>query len=224
MDIFAQGMQAVATRSALAPVLVFSAGVLSSFGPCVAPRFIAVISCAGSATRRMPVIVGAFMGGLISAYAAFGFASSLVGRLVDIASWTYGAVALALLAGGILTLLQAKPQSSCHAEHGGHVDATRTLSLGGIFLLGASFAFVIAPCCTPLLTTIIAYTTDVGDPLYGAAMLSVFALGHGLPVALLGLGAGTLVGRLRRAALHQATAVASGSLMIVLGAFYLCLV
>jgi cytochrome c biogenesis protein CcdA len=64
----------------------------------------------------------------------------------------------------------------------------------------------------------------VGDPLYGASMLAIFALGHGLPVALLGLGAGTLVERLRKAALHQATAIASGTLMIVLAAFYGCLV
>ncbi|HTV74131.1 MAG TPA: cytochrome c biogenesis protein CcdA, partial [Candidatus Acidoferrales bacterium] len=187
MDFFAQGMQAVATRSALAPVLVFSAGVLSSFGPCVAPRFIAVVSCAGSSTSRMPAVVGAFLGGLVAAYAAFGFAASLVGRLVDIASWTYGAVALALLVGGILTLVRASPHDHCHADH---EVPPRALSFGGVFLLGASFAFVIAPCCTPLLATIIAYTSDVGDPVYGASMLAIFALGHGLPVGLLGLGAG----------------------------------
>jgi cytochrome c-type biogenesis protein len=221
MDIFAQGMQAVATRSALAPALVFSAGVLSSFGPCAAPRFIAVVSCAGSAKRRMPVIVAVFLSGLVAAYAAFGFAASLVGRLVDVASWTYGAVALALFAGGAITLVQAKPHASCHDRD---IKPSRALSLGGVFLLGASFAFVIAPCCTPLLATIIAYTSDVGEPVYGASILAVFALGHGLPVALLGLGAGAVVERLRRAALHQATAIASGTLMIVLAAFYGCLV
>lgn len=169
----------------------------------------------------MPVIVTTFLSGLVAAYAAFGFASSLVGRLVDVASWTYGAVALALLVGGIMTLVRAKPQGACHDCE---IKATKRLSLGGIFLLGASFAFVIAPCCTPLLATIIAYTTDVGDPVYGASMLAIFALGHGLPVALLGLGAGTVVEWLRRAALHQATAIASGTMMIVLAAFYGCLV
>jgi cytochrome c-type biogenesis protein len=97
------------------------------------------------------------------------------------------------------------------------------LSAGGTFLLGASFAFVIAPCCTPLVAAIVAYTTAQGDPVYGSSLLALFALGHGLPVALLGAGAGLLAERIRRLALSQATAVVSACLMVIVGCLYACI-
>ena len=183
---------------------------------------IAVVACVAAAKRQALPIVTLFLLGLVSAYASFGFAAALLGRLLDIANWIYAMVALALLVGGILTLLPPNTHTACRTyaptRHG------FPMSLGGVFLLGASFACVIAPCCTPLVSTIVAYTAAVGDPWYGAALLALFALGHGLPIVLLGLGSGAFIARVRAAVLHEATSVASGALMIVLSAFYWCLV
>jgi len=215
MDIFSAGMDAVARRTAFAPALVFGAGVASSFGPCVAPRFIAVVSCAGASHGRRTLVVPVFLAGLVVAYASFGIASGLLGRAIELSVWTYRLVAVAMLASGVVSLVRARPQAA-HA----HEDEHAPTSLGAVFLLGASFAFVLSPCCTPLVAGILAYASTVGDPLYGATLLAAFALGHGLPVALLGLGAGRAVEALRRVSLHQATAVASSILMICLSAFY----
>jgi cytochrome c-type biogenesis protein len=222
MDVFAQAARSIASRSTLAPILAFSAGALSSLGPCVAPRLLAVVSCVGAKpARQARIVVAAFLAGLIAAYASFGMIGSLLGRLVDISRWTYDAVALALLVGGIVTLIQAEPDA--HGACRAHAAQEQQPSLGGVFLLGASFAFVIAPCCTPLVATIVAYAGDVGDPFYGASILALFALGHGLPLAVAGLSAGTLVEYLRKTMSHQATAIASGTIMLALSAFYWCL-
>jgi len=222
MDVFAQAARSIALRSTLAPILSFSAGALSSLGPCVAPRLLAVVSCVGARPpRQARIVVAAFLAGLIAAYASFGIIGSLLGKLIDVSRWTYDAVALALLVGGIVTLIQAEPDS--HGACRAHTAQTQTPSLGGVFLLGASFAFIIAPCCTPLVATIVAYAGDAGDPFYGASMLALFALGHGLPLAIAGLSAGTFVERLRKAMSHQATAIASGTIMLALSAFYWCL-
>jgi cytochrome c-type biogenesis protein len=221
MDIFAEATRSVALRTTLAPLLVFAAGTLSGVGPCAAPRLLALTSCAGASPRRSGTITIAFLVGLMSAYASFGIMSGLLGRLIDISHWTYGIVAATLLIGGMLTLLGAEPhpQGPCK----GKAYDAHAVSVGGVFLLGASFAFVISPCCTPLVTTVVAYTADTGDPFYGASMLALFALGHGLPLIPISLATRSLTARLRRAMLHQAASIASGTLMIVLSAFYWCL-
>ena len=163
MDVFTEAARSIALRSTLAPLFAFGAGALSSLGPCVAPRLLAVVSCVGARpAREARVVVAVFLAGLTAAYASFGMMSSLLGKLIDVSRWTYGAVALALLVGGIVTLLQAKPSE--HDSCNSHAVQPQATSFGGVFLLGASFAFVIAPCCTPLVAVIVAYTADVGDP------------------------------------------------------------
>jgi cytochrome c-type biogenesis protein len=218
-DIFSDAARSIALRSCFAPLFTLAAGALSSLGPCTAPRLLAVVSCTGSA-RRAPLRVWSFCGGLITGYATLGLSTSLIARLIDIATWTYAALACALLAGGISTLVHA--DSSTH-EHAHDTKGKTDANLGATFLLGASFAFVIAPCCTPLVATIAAYTAESGDPSYGAAMLALFALGHSLPIVLAGSSSTAFARILRAAASHQIAAIVSGTLMLALSAFYWCL-
>jgi cytochrome c-type biogenesis protein len=214
IDPILAGTQAVAQRTVLAPLLVFAAGTFSSFGPCVAPRFIALAACTAQARRPRSVLL-AFVAGLVSAYAAFGLGSSLLAGARASASAIYAAVALGLFAGGLWTLVRA---GHPHAPRGAERDGER--SLGAIVVLGASFAFVISPCCTPLVAVILAYTSMVGSAWYGAGLLALFALGHALPLVLYGALGARAAGVLRRAALGQAVAVTNGALMLALAAYY----
>lgn len=217
IDPFAAGADALARRAATAPWLVFAAGVASSVGPCVAPRFVAIAACVAE-SRRPGWVVAAFLGGLIGAYASFGCAVAWLGSAQTYASPIYAAVAVALLAGGFATLAGAR----CGAHPAPQRRAAR--SLGGVTLLGASFAFVVSPCCTPFVAMILAYTSLAGAPLYGAALCATFALGHALPVAVCGILGGTVAERFRRIALHQAVSVVSGALMLALGGYYALLI
>lgn len=206
---------AVSTRSAYAPALVFLAGAASSFGPCVASRFVAVTGMAAGRPRRATVaLVCFFVTGLIGCYAAFGAVGTLLARAVHLSSYSYGVLAVALAVSGAVKLLRGK--NVCDGRH----DDAVTGSAGGALLLGAWFAFVVSPCCTPLIVGIVGYTSSAGDPLYGSALLACFGLGHALPLFPVAIGASSISRALSGHAVRQAAAVVSATLMIALGAYY----
>lgn len=199
------------------PLSVFSAGVLSSVGPCVAPRFVAVAACT-TRSSRPALVLGVFLAGLIGAYASFGFAVALLAGAFAHSSAVYGVVAAALFIGGCAAI--ARPGD----EHDAHGRDKAVPALGGVFLLGASFAFVVSPCCTPLVVAILGFASGLGRPLEGAALLALFALGHAAPLILCGGTAARAAALLRRRALTQAASVAGGGLMLGLAGYYALLV
>lgn len=218
IDPIAASAFAVAQRTAAAPFLVWLSGVVSSFGPCVAPRFVALAAC--SAQARSPrALLAAFIGGLVAAYASFGCAASLFVVAHAASSKVYALVAAALFAGGAVTIVRA--DEGCCGAPSGRAPAR---SLGGVFLLGASFAFVLSPCCTPLVLMVLAYTSSVGDPLYGAGLLGAFGLGHALPLIALGAAGTGFASAVRRMIPEQAVSIASGALMVGLAGYYALLV
>lgn len=213
-DALSESLRAVSARSAAAPALVFAAGALSSVGPCVAPRFIAIagIVARSSGADRLR-LVALFCSGLTAAYASFGGASALLGGSLRYSQWIYGVLAVALGCAGLATLW--REGEACR-----RLERRAPRSAGGVFLLGASFAFVISPCCTPLVAGILAYTSAASDPGYGAALLAVFALGHMLPLFAAAIGAGRVTDALGRIVDGAAAGVVGGSLLLALAGYY----
>lgn len=220
MDLAALGEAALTRHDAWAPLLVFSAGVLSSVGPCVAPRFVAVSAIAG-ASARPALVVAAFIGGLVAAYAAIGAALVAIADVVEIAAWVYGAVAIALVVGGLWTVARAHAHTDT-CEHAPQAPPGRT-TLARTALLGASFAFVVSPCCTPIVLAVVAATTTWGGPLHGAELLAFFGLGHSLPLVVSGVAGARIAAWAARRRLDQAVAIASGTMMFALGLYYAAL-
>jgi thiol:disulfide interchange protein DsbD len=203
----------------MAAPFAFLAGVTASAGPCLAPRFIAAAGCAAADPKHAGRIVAAYLAGLICAYACLGYAIGLLARLVQLSPWTYALLASSFTLAAIAGLVRANgPVCAPHA------DAHHTTSLGAIFLVGASSAFVLSPCCTPLVSAIGAYGAAAGTPSSAALLLAIYALGHGLPPALLALGMRSLAVPLRRLALDQAAAIAGNAILLVLAGYYWCLV
>jgi cytochrome c-type biogenesis protein len=218
IDPIGMSAEAIARRTVTAPGLVFLAGVVSSVGPCVAPRFIALAACTAQ-SRRPKLLLAAFVGGLVGAYASFGLVMSLFGSLRAYSSLVYLAVSAALFAGGLISIVRAR-HDRCAELHARRSPP----SMGGVFLLGGSFAFVLSPCCTPLVATILAYTSMAGERSYGAALLAAFALGHAFPLVAYGSMSARAANVFRRLALSQAVTVTSGTLMIGLAGYYALLV
>lgn len=215
-DAVGAALAAVAARSAVAYPLVFAAGIVTSIGPCAAPRYIAVAACAHAA-RRPWAIVAAFAGGLVCAYVALGTAAGAIGTLWAASAATYALVAAVLAVSGVVTLARACGESHSHESmHHGR----RSASLGGVFLLGASSAFVVSPCCTPVVAGIAGLTMTSGHSADGIMLLAAFASGHVLPVLACGALGTRLSAALRRVAASQAPSVVSGSLMLALAAYY----
>jgi cytochrome c biogenesis protein CcdA len=214
MDPFAAVAIAIKNGSPLAIGAIFAAGVASSLGPCVAPRYLAVAGFASSSPRPTRAAF-AFVAGLIGAYAVLGFSFGWLGSVRSPAGIIDGAMAIALLAAGSILLWRSERSGGSSCSHGGG-----GIPSGAPFLLGAGSAFVVSPCCTPILAAIVATASELGRPLAGAGVLACFALGHAVPLFAVG-AAGSLFKHIRLDGPYaQAPAVIGGSLLLCLGAYY----
>jgi cytochrome c biogenesis protein CcdA len=213
IDFVGAGLQAVATRSSLACPLVFAAGLVTSLGPCAAPRYVAVAALANS-TARPGRTVALFIAGLVGAYVCLGTAASALVAVHAWSTYVYVALALALTIGGAMTLLG--PGGSAHTRCASH----RRASHGGAFLLGASSAFVVSPCCTPVIAGIAGLTIVSGRAWDGFTLLASFGLGHAAPLAAAAFVSDRLSAVLRKVAASPAPSVVAGTLMLALAAYF----
>lgn len=97
---------------------------------------------------------------------------------------------------------------------------TAGASAGGALLLGACFALVLSPCCTPVVLAILAYTSASGSAMYGSALLACYALGHAMPLVAVAFGMQNVSAYLQRHFVQQAAAVVGGTLMLAVAGLY----
>jgi cytochrome c-type biogenesis protein len=212
IDAAGEGLRAVAGGSAWAYPLLFVAGIGTSLGPCVAPRYLAVAALAVSARRPFGVAL-TFAVGVVGAYVAVGAAAGLLGALIAWSTTLYALLAATLIAAGIVTLLRAGTRAHDHRPRG-------SVSAGGTLLLGAASALVVSPCCTPLIAAIAGLTIVSGRPASGALLLATFALGHILPILVAAATGVRATAVAQQIATSPAAAIVGGTLMIALGGFY----
>jgi cytochrome c-type biogenesis protein len=212
IDALDAGLRAVATRSPLASPLVFAAGLLTSLGPCAAPRYVAVAALA-NATPRPGWTVAAFIAGLVGAYVCLGSAAGALGAVRAWSTYIYAGLAVGLALGGAMTLLQRDPHGHDHPRDG-------TTNTGGAFLLGASSALVVSPCCTPVIAGIAGLTIVSGHASDGVILLASFGLGHAVPLIGVAFASGRTSAGLRRLAASPAPAVVAGTLMLGLAMYF----
>lgn len=194
--------------------LLFIAGLASSAGPCVAPRFIAVAALCAKQGRAAAVLSGAaFIGGLICAFAVFGAAGSFAMSAIKLSTGIYLVLAVALFAGGMATLCAPDACGSLHPCSG-------RVRWSAPFLLGSSSALIVSPCCTPLLLAIAAYSSAADAPIAGAVLCAVYGAGHALPLMAAALSAGSIGSIFERLLLRRAASAVSGGIMLALAGYY----
>lgn len=192
-------------------LLVFLAGMMTSIGPCIAPRYIAVAALSATGTQSRPLLV-AFVTGLVATYVSFGWIAGALGALATFSSAIDAVLSAGLLAAGAWTLVRP-----------GHLHGRASIaprSWGAALLLGSASAFVASPCCTPIVASVISYSAISGNAVAGASLLLVFSLGHIAPLGALGVAGARARHAFARIASAQAPAIASGVLMIALGLLY----
>ncbi|MBV9407553.1 MAG: hypothetical protein JO164_01935 [Candidatus Eremiobacteraeota bacterium] len=210
-DAIGDALRAAAAGSPSAYPLAFAAGLATSIGPCVAPRYVAVAALA-QASRNPARVVVAFVAGTALTYVALASLAAAIGTLWSASHLLYAGFAVLLAVAGAVSLVRADGKRVCarHAHGAG----------GAPFLLGASSALVVSPCCTPVVAALAGLTALSGHAA-AAAMLSVaFAFGHGLPLIAAGMLGGKLAPLFARAAAAQAPAIVSGALLLALAAYY----
>jgi cytochrome c biogenesis protein CcdA len=211
IDAADEAMRLLGARSPLAIPVLFGAGAMTSVGPCIAPRYVALAALA-QRSRTPWRTAAAFAAGVISAYVAIGAGAEL---MAGVRAWSTAidlVLAASLAAGGGIMLLRDEENSHAHdAPRGGN---------SGAYLLGAMSALVVSPCCTPIVAAIAGLAMLDARPLEVALLVTAFAAGHVAP-----LGAAVVLGARGTHTLTQLGAasgngVIAGTFMLALAAYY----
>jgi len=205
--------------------VVFAAGVLTSFTPCVYPMIPVTVTYIGGAAagnrRRAVALSTTYVLGLAIVYAGLGVAAALLGKIFG--EWTrhpvvYAGVGLIIIALGLAMLdvftipalatgLQGKG-----ARKGGYLGAA---------VMGVAAGFVAAPCTAPVLGLLLAYVGQTRNVVWGGSLLFVFALGLGLLLMLLGIFSGMLSSLPKAGMWTVRIKKGFGIAMLVVGAYFL---
>jgi len=164
----------------LAPFLAFAAGALTSLTPCSVSSVPLVIGyvggSAGSDTRKAFRLSLVFVLGSALTFTALGTAASTAGMFfMGAASWWYlilGSlmVLMALQTWGIFEIIPSSYLISKNRKKG-YLGAFIAGILGGIFS---------SPCSTPVLIALLAIVAGKGSIIWGASLLILYSIGHGL--------------------------------------------
>ncbi|MFF4159603.1 cytochrome c biogenesis CcdA family protein [Streptomyces sp. NPDC001678] len=206
----------------------FLGGVLALVSPCSALLLPAFFAYSLATPTRLLARTGVFYLGLATTLVPLGAASTAASRLFnghrDLLITAGGWVVIAMGAAQIVGLGFASRKAQAAAGRITPRTAASTFLLGCVYGL-AGF------CAGPILGAVLTVTAVDGDPLHGASMLAVYALGMALPLFVLALlwdrfklgqrrwlrGRELRLGRLR---LHT-TSLVSGLFFIAIGVLFL---
>jgi len=198
---------ALASRNlGLVAALFFGLGLLLTFTPCVLPMvpILSSIVVGEHVTRGRALLVSlSYVLGMAVVYTGVGVAAGLLGEGLSAAlqaPWVLALfaalmVALSLSMFGLYELQlpqhwQARLTESSNRRQGGQ--------LVGAAVMGAISALIVGPCVTAPLAGALAYIARTGDAVTGGGALFAMALGMGVPLVLVGVGAGNLLPRAGR--------------------------
>lgn len=202
--------------------LAFLGGSLTGFNPCSYPTVPVLIGLIGAQGERprwhAPLLAAVFVLGLGLTYALIGLTVAAAGSLLGLSltTWKYVAAVICLVFGlywaGILELrLPTLGARTVRPAAGSVISA---------LVLGMLFGLIASPCATPILAVILSAAAAKGQPLYGAGLLFAYALGHGLPLLIIGCFAGAAT-RLRQIGPHMERIQRISGWLLVAVAFWL---
>lgn len=184
----------------------FGLGLLLTFTPCVLPMvpILSSIVVGEHIHRARALMVSlAYVLGMAVVYTGVGVAAGLLGEGLAATlqtPWALGLfaalmVALALSMFGVYELQlpqrwQTRLSASANRRPGGQI--------AGAAAMGAISALIVGPCVTAPLAGALAYIAQSGDAWTGGVALFAMALGMGVPLILVGVGAGNLLPRAGR--------------------------
>jgi len=178
--------------------VVFAAGVLTSFTPCIYPMIPVTVtfiggSAAGKRSRAVSLSL-IYVLGMALVYSSLGVITAILGKTFGRFThnpWVYGAVGALIVIFGVFMLdflTVPVPRFFTGVQSAG----VRRGGYGGALLIGLAAGFVAAPCTAPVLGLLLVYVARTRDILWGGTLLFVFALGLGTLLLLVGIFSGLL--------------------------------
>ncbi|MCA8051922.1 protein-disulfide reductase DsbD [Burkholderia arboris] len=226
--------------------LYFVAGVVLSLLPCSYPMIpivsAIIIGQGARATHARGFALSlTYVVGMALVYTVLGIAAALVGQSLGAwlqNPWVLGAFGVLLTAFAV-SLISGKDFALPARWQNGAAEASSARQ-GGHFVavaaMGALSALVVGACMTAPLFAVLAFIAHTGNALLGGAALFAMGLGLGVPLLVVGVGAGTVLPRagawmdgvkvffgivLLAAALWIVWPVLAGGLKMVLAALWL---
>ncbi len=203
-------------------LLAFTAGIITSLGPCNFVRAMLLVGYLGSDSKlsqsRGFALTSLFLVGIMFSYFLLGLAGFFAVSLFGLGTYMYYAAGVVAILGGLhfAEIIHLRLPSFNFATR------LKEISMAGqgpvnIFLLGSAFGLMICPCCLPPIFAIFALTFAKGKLFYGTLLLSSFIIGHGLPLLAVGTFTGVL-GMLKKIQLYRAfIGLSSGTLLVLTG-------
>ena len=185
--------------------LFFVAGAVLSLLPCsypMIPILSAIIIGEGARVTRGRgfALSLAYVTGMALVYTVLGISAALVGQSLGAwlqNPWVLGAFgvlltvfAVTLIAGYDIALPQRWQDGASRASQGRSGG-----KFAAVAAMGALSALVVGACMTAPLFAILAFIAHTGNALLGGAALFSMGIGLGVPLLIIGLGAGTLLPR-----------------------------
>ncbi len=183
-------------------LLFFVVGLLLALTPCIFPM-IPILSAiiVSQAGNEKPSMMRAFLTSLVYVlamsitYASIGVVAGLLG--VDMQAAMQNPLVLILFAGVFVALaislfgyyeigLPMKWQTKISSIS----DKAGRKGIIGTAIMGALSALIVGPCVAPALGGAILFISQTGDAMLGGVALFVMSIGMGVPLLLVGIGAG----------------------------------
>lgn len=172
---------------ALLLLVVFLGGIATNLTPCVFPMIPITLRLLARQGHKPLAGTILYASGIIVTYTALGLAASLSGGLfgsILANPWVNVAFAVLFLLLGV-TMLGFGNLSKLQ-NLGALMGSGKSSNLNS-FGMGAGAGLVAAPCTGPIMGALLAYSTQLNDPLKSLLLFFLYSLGFALPYIILGL-------------------------------------
>ena len=183
----------------------FLLGVALAFTPCVLPMLPILSSIVLGKQGDLPIskvrsayLALAYILGMALLYALAGILTAALGSGVQrvlqspIALVVFSGLLL-FLAGSLFGFYDLRMPQAWQNKVDKMAGRQKGGSLFGAFALGAISTLVASPCITAPLASVLGFVAQTGSMVLGGALLFVMALGMGLPLLLIALGARSVI-------------------------------
>jgi len=180
----------------------FGFGLLLSLTPCVFPMIpiLSSIIVGASKKEKMTATKGIFLSlvyvlSMSVAYTLAGILAGVFGANLQVALQnpyvlTLFSFVFVALAFSMFGYFEIKLPNSLQAKLNKTTDGKEKQGIVGIAIMGFLSALIVGPCVAPPLAGALVYIGQTGDAVLGGIALFVMSLGMGVPLLLIGLGAG----------------------------------
>lgn len=186
-------------------ITFFGFGLLLSLTPCVFPMIpiLSSIIVGASKNQTMTASRGFFLSlvyvlSMSIAYTIAGVIAGIFGANLQVALQNpYVLVIFALifvaLAFSMFGYFEIKLPQTIQNRVNKTTDGKEKQGVVGIAIMGFLSALIVGPCVAPPLAGALVYIGQTGDAILGGLALFVMSLGMGVPLLLIGLGAGKFI-------------------------------